>query len=124
VRRLDEMVLKPYFAQPALDVRDAAAKIETLVGELLPEGVDEGTPEAVDGLIRSWTASRIAAIDSQYLANLSAIDRMLVSVEQQAVQAAAAHDADVRSLEYARLDYEEARRKLGEAVPGHEEERS
>jgi hypothetical protein len=116
------MVLQPYSIEPTLDARDAAAKIERLIGELVPDGVDEGTPDAVDGLIRSWTAARIAAIDNQYLANLAAIERMLVSVEQQAVQAAAMHDADVRTLEYARLDYEEARRKLGEAVPEHKED--
>ena len=67
----------PYPNQATPDVGAARGRVRTLVGDLLPSGVDEGTGAALDPLIASWASGWLSRIDSQHADHQAVIDRLV-----------------------------------------------
>ena len=117
----------PYPNQASPDVAAARARVRSLVGDLLPGGVDEGTGAALDPLIASWASGWLARVDSQHADHHAVVDRLVGGARRQLADAEASHERDRRALEIARTDYTDARERLvepgaapdGSAGPGH-----
>lgn len=106
----------PYPNQATPDVGAARGRVRQLVGDLVPNAVDEGTGAALDPLIASWTSGWLSRTDSQHADHQAVIDRLVGGARQQLAEAEAAHERDRRALEIARHDYAQAREALIEPV--------
>ena len=102
----------PYPNQATPDVGAARGRVRQLVGDLVPNAVDEGTGAALDPLIASWTSGWLSRTDSQHADHQAVIDRLVGGARQQLAEAEAAHERDRRALEIARRDYAQAREAL------------
>ncbi|MDL5155685.1 hypothetical protein [Actinomycetospora termitidis] len=104
----------PYPNQASPDVAAARGRVRSLVNDLLPNAVDEGTGAALDPLIASWASGWLARIDSEHADHHAVIDRLVGGARQQLADAEANHERDRRALEIARRDYADARDRLME----------
>ncbi|MFC5065515.1 hypothetical protein [Actinomycetospora atypica] len=104
----------PYPNQATPDVAAARGRVRSLVNDLLPNAVDEGTGAALDPLVASWASGWLARVDSEHADHHAVIDRLVGGARQQLADAEATHERDRRALEVARLDYADARERLME----------
>lgn len=107
----------PYTMASPASVHDARQRVQQLVEELLPDGVDEGTGAALDRLIASWTAGWLAGIDAEHADHTAAIDRLIGSAREQVADARAEHQHQALRLEIARQEQVDARQRLGGTPP-------
>ncbi len=114
----------PYPNQASPDVAAARGRVRSLVNDLLPNAVDEGTGGALDPLIASWASGWLARIDSEHADHHAVIDRLVGGARRQLADAEAAHERDRRALEIARRDYADARERLMEPESAPEPEPS
>ncbi|MEJ2868903.1 hypothetical protein WCD74_14115 [Actinomycetospora sp. OC33-EN08] len=105
----------PYPNQAVPDVAAARGRVRSLVNDLLPNAVDEGTGAALDPLIASWASGWLARIDSEHADHHAVIDRLVGGARQQLADAEATHERDRRALDVARSDYADARDRLMES---------
>ena len=104
----------PYPNQATPDVAAARGRVRSLVNDLLPNAVDEGTGAALDPLIASWASGWLARVDSEHADHHAVIDRLVGGARQQLADAEATHERDRRALDVARRDYADARERLME----------
>ncbi len=109
--------LLPYTMASPASAHDARQRVQQLVEELLPDGVDEGTGAALDRLIASWAAGWLAGIDAEHADHTGAIDRLIGSAREQVADARAAHEHQALRLEIARQEHIDARQRLGGTPP-------
>ena len=102
----------PYPNQATPDVGAARGRVRQLVGDLVPNAVDEGTGAALDPLIASWTSGWLSRTDSQHADHQAVIDRLVGGARRAAGRGRGGPERDRRALEIARRDYAQAREAL------------